>query len=503
MRSHWKILAWLVAGAVVGAGFQLFLEAWPTASVRVVDDPAGVRVVAAPDESLLVPGDVVVGVVARRGTPQELRTVVTDPASYQAALRPLAQGDLVWHETVDGRLMPLALIIDPTSPRSKWLQPFNLAAEIFLRLLKMLIVPLILTSIITGVASLGGGAEFKRLGLKTLGYYAATSFLAAITGLAFVNMVGPGFGAQLGLPADPSFTTVAETGVGDIILRLVPENIFAAFSSNINMLQTIFFALLFGFFMLQVPAEHRESLQRLFEAAFAVIMKIADFVLALIPYGVFALLVRVVGTTGFGVFKPLGIFMLTVTLALFTHFLITLPLILHFVARVRPSRWFRAMSPAIITAFSTSSSALTLPVSMETVEKRGKISNKIVSFVQPLGATINMDGTALYEGIGVIFLAQYYSSLSGFELTLGTQVFVLLMALLASVGAAGIPSAGLILMVTILSALRLPVEGAALLLAVDRPLDMMRTVINVFSDTTGSAVVARMEGEVPEGSRDG
>lgn len=497
MKSHWKILIWLVAGALVGAALQWWVPGWSTSRIAVAADQRAVRVVSVPEGFSLTRGDLIARLIVARGSADERLERVATPAQYHAVIRRLGQDEVVWHETADGRLIPVTLSLDPASPRARWLRPFNLVADLFLRLLKMLIVPIILTSIVTGVASLGGGEEFRRLGLKTLAYYATTSFLAAVTGLLYVNLLRPGRGASLGLGPSAAFGEITQTSFGDILLRVVPENVFAAFGDNINMLQVIFFALLFGFFILQVKPPERELLTRFFQAAFDVMMKVAQFVLALIPYGVFALLARVVGTTGFGVFKPLGLFMVTVTLALLTHLLLTLPTILRIVARTSPVGWFRAMSPVMVTAFSTSSSSMTLPVSLEAVEQRGKISNKIVSFVQPLGATINMDGTALYEGIGVIFLAQYYAGTSGFQLTLGTQVFVLAMGLLASVGAAGIPSAGLILMVTILSSLQLPVEGAALLLAIDRPLDMLRTMTNVFSDTVGSAVVARTEGEVP------
>ena len=187
--------------------------------------------------------------------------------------------------------------------------------------------------------------------------------------------------------------------------------------------------------------------------------------------------------------------MLTVTLALVLHFCVTLPMVLKLVGGLNPVSWFKAMSPALMTAFSTSSSSMTLPVTLRTVEHRGRVSNRVTSFTLPLGATINMDGTALYECIGVIFLAQYYATVSDFTLTFGMQALVVVLALLASVGAAGIPSAGLVMMLTILAALGLPLEGAALLLAVDRPLDMMRTMVNVWSDSCGAAVIARTEGE--------
>jgi len=261
------------------------------------------------------------------------------------------------------------------------------------------------------------------------------------------------------------------------------------------MLQIIFFALLFGFFVTRVAAEHRERMRGVVESFSQVMMKMAEGILKLLPYGVFALIVKVVAGTGFAVFKPLLLYMATVAGALVLHACVTLPLVLRFVARISPLAWFRAMSPALMTAFSTSSSSMTLPVTLRTVEHRGRVSNKVTSFTLPLGATINMDGTALYECIGVIFLAQYYAGVSDFTLTFAQQGLIVMLALLASVGAAGIPSAGLVMMLTILSALGLPLEGAALLLAVDRPLDMLRTVVNVWSDSCGAATIARTEGE--------
>ena len=280
------------------------------------------------------------------------------------------------------------------------------------------------------------------------------------------------------------------------IRDIVPPNFFAALTDNSSMLQLIFCALLFGIFLARAPEPHRGRVMGFFESLLEVIMRLADGVLRLIPYGVFALLVKVVADTGFGVFRPLLLYMATVALALLVHAAVTLPLLVRLVGRMSPLRWARAMAPALVTAFSTSSSSMTLPVTLETVERRGRVSNKITSFTLPLGATINMDGTALYECIGVIFLAQVYAGLDHhYTLTLGDQVLVVVMALTAIIGAAGIPSSGLVMMLTILSALQLPLEGAALLLAVDRPLDMLRTAVNVWSDSCGAAVIARSEGE--------
>ncbi len=498
MKVHWKILIWLVAGALVGSLFQLMLEATPTSNIVVQNQDGGGVVVSKVTSGgvKLTPGQIIVGLVLDRGTPDEKKISINSTETYGATILQAANGDVVWHQLFGGGIQPVTLSIDSSSPRVKWIRPFSFAADMFLRLLKMLIVPIILTSIISGVVGVGSGRDLRRLGTKTFIYYISTSLLAIVTGLVLINAVQPGTDAKLGLSYDDRFSDVAETSFFDVFLRMIPSNIFESFGDNINMLQVIFFALLFGYSILHVKSDYQQNMKQFFEAAFEVMMKLAGFVLSLIPYGVFCLLVKVIGLTGFEVFKPLGIYMITVVAALFIHSVVTLPLLLKFFGKISPIRWFKAMSPALITAYSTSSSSMTLPVTMEVVEKRGKVSNRIVSFVQPLGATINMDGTALYECVGVIFLAQYYSSITpDVALTFGSQILVVFMALMASIGAAGIPSAGLIMMVTILSALNLPVEGAALLLAVDRPLDMLRTMTNVWSDTCGAAIIARSEGE--------
>jgi Na+/H+-dicarboxylate symporter len=363
-------------------------------------------------------------------------------------------------------------------------------------LLKMLIVPLVFTSIVVGVSGLGGGRELGRLGAKAFAYYISTSLLAILVGQALVSLVRPGAGAELGLPEVAGAAFADQPSVLGILKGMVPENVLAAMTDNGAMLQMIFFALVFGFAITRAAEPHATRVRQLFESVLAVVMALARWILLLIPFGVFALMARVVATTGFGVFKPLLLYMGVVAGALVLHSTITLPLLLRFVGGLSPVRWFKAMAPALATAFSTSSSSMTLPVTLETVEQRGGVSNKLASFTLPMGATINMDGTALYECIGVIFLAQYYAGLDpSYTLTLADQGLVVLLALLASIGAAGIPSAGLVMMITILSALDLPVEGAALLLAVDRPLDMLRTTVNVWSDSCGAAIIARSEGE--------
>ncbi len=505
MKLHWQILLALVAGAVVGGLFQIYLpaDAWIGASFE--DVPGGARIVRVADGSPaaqagLAPGDTVRDVGRHRGDADKAEArAVAGAADIAAFLAETEMGEALWL-TLEGadQATPVPVKLAPDSPRAAWVAPFAFLADIFLALLKMLIVPVILTSIITGVAGVGTGRDLSRLGGKTFGYYLTTSLLAALLGLGLVNLIRPGVGAMLGLAQSESYKDVARQSFVDVIRRMVPENVFEAFTSNSAMLQVILFALFFGFFITRSAEPHRTRMKDFFESAFAVMMEMAKAILALIPLGVFVLLVKVLATTGFALFRPLGLYMLTVAAALLIHSCITLPMILRFVGGISPIRWAKAMSPALMTAFSTSSSSITLPVTLETVEKRGKVSNKVTSFVLPLGATVNMDGTALYECIGVIFLAQYYAGLDPtLALTLGDQVLVVFMALLASIGAAGIPSAGLVMMLTILSALNLPVEGAALLLAVDRPLDMLRTVVNVWSDSCGAAMVSRSEGETP------
>jgi proton glutamate symport protein len=386
--------------------------------------------------------------------------------------------------------------LDPDCQRATWIQPFAMVAQIFMSLLKMLIVPLILTSIVTGVASLGSGKDFGRLGGKTLLYYMTTSLLAIATGLIAVNIFQPGTNAKLGLQIPDKFEPAAGSSFADVLTRMVPSNIFEALGQNGQMLQIIVFALIFGFFAARTPAPHGPRVIDFFKSAFEIMMRMADWVLSLIPYGVFALMVKVVGETGLEPFKDLLVFMLLVTGTLLVHAMITLPIMLKVLGGLNPVKWAKAMSPALMTAFSSSSSSMTLPVSMEAAERRGGVSNRITSFVLPLGATINMDGTALYECVGVIFLSQYYAAHSvAFDLTLGMQFFVVITALLASVGAAGIPSAGLVLKAMILKALGLPDDGVLLLLAIDRPLDMLRTTVNVWSDSCGAAIIGRTEGD--------
>jgi proton glutamate symport protein len=501
MQLHWKVLIWMVAGVLVGLAMQFSLEARAWSGVKCITASAGIEItqVAGPaSKAGLEPGTVYSSLLRDRGKEDQTRIPLRSAEDFEDAISSSTNGEVLWlvqaDRTEESEPVALALAMDAGSTRAKWIAPFAFAAGIFLTLLKMLIVPLVFSSIVSGVASVGTLKDLRRLGFKTFAYYVGTSLLAILVGQTLVNVIRPGEGAELGLSAAAAAGERNENFI-EILQRMVPENVVSAMTSNGAMLQIIFFALLFGYFITRTAEPYSGRVRGLFEAFFQVMMRMAEGVLSLLPYGVFALLVKVVASTGFEPFRALLLYMFTVALALVLHATVTLPLILRFVGGIRPLGWAKAMSPALMTAFSTSSSSMTLPVTLKTAEGRGKVSNKVTSFTLPLGATINMDGTALYECIGVIFLAQYYAGLGGYELTIGAQALVVVMALMASVGAAGIPSAGLVMMLTILSALNLPLEGAALLLAVDRPLDMMRTVVNVWSDSCGAAVIARSEGE--------
>jgi proton glutamate symport protein len=368
--------------------------------------------------------------------------------------------------------------------------------DVFLRALKMIIVPLILTSIVSGVTNIGNTKSLGRLGLKTFSYYILTSTFAILTGLLLVDLIKPGIGANLGLKIDvPQLTTVSG-GLWDIILRMIPQNIFEALTSA-DMLAIIFFSILFGFFITKVQTEYKDFMINFFNSGFEIMMKMTSFIIMFAPLGILGIVTGVVADQAadkaklLDIFQHLGIYMLTVLAGLAFHFFVTLPFVVKFIGKASPFKHYKAMSLPLITAFSTSSSSATLPLTMEAVEHNAGVSNKITSFVLPLGATINMDGTALYECVAAMFIAQAY----GIELGFVQQMIVVVTALLASIGAAGIPMAGLVMMSVVLTAVGLPLEGVGLILAVDRILDMCRTMVNVFSDSCGAVTIAKTEGE--------
>jgi proton glutamate symport protein len=367
--------------------------------------------------------------------------------------------------------------------------------DLFLRALKMIIVPLILTSIISGVANIGGASNLGKLGLKTLTYYLVTSLFAILVGLSMVNLIQPGVWADLGF--QKSVTEIGGSGdLGNILLRLVPTNIFDAFA-RADMLAIIFFSILFGYFITKINDQYKNQLINLVNAGFEVMMKLTSFIIKFTPIGIFGIVAGVVAEQAgdkaalLGIVQRLGLYMSTVLLGLIFHAFITLPLILRLYGGVNPWLHFKAMTTPLLTAFSTSSSSATLPLTLEAVEDEVGVSNKITSFVLPLGATVNMDGTALYEFVAAMFIAQAY----GIHLGFVQQFVVVFTALLASIGAAGIPMAGLVMITVVLTSVGLPLEGVGLILAVDRILDMCRTTVNVWSDSCGAAVIAKSEGE--------
>ncbi len=378
---------------------------------------------------------------------------------------------------------------------------YDFMGTMFLNALRMLIVPLIMSSIISGVAGLGSGSDLGRLGMKTATYYIATSLLAIFLGLAVVNIVQPGIvdgrpaGERLGLQ-DESGELAARfegRGAGDLaglFLRMVPTNIVSAAAEG-QMLGLIFFSILFGYFVNHIHTDFSETMQRFANGVFETMMRITLWVMVFTPFGVFGLVAEEVTQTGFEAFRPLMTFFFTALFSLLGHTLITLPLLLYFVGGVNPWRHYRAMSAAMLTAFSTASSSATLPLTMECVEKKAGVSNRITSFVLPLGATVNMDGTALYECVAAMFIAQAY----GLELGFVTQFTVVFVALITSIGVAGIPAASLVAITIILTSIGLPVEAIGLILVTDRLLDMVRTSINVFSDSCGAVIIGTTEGE--------
>jgi Na+/H+-dicarboxylate symporter len=372
---------------------------------------------------------------------------------------------------------------------------------LFLNALKMLIVPLIFSSIICGIGNMGNLGGLGRLGSKTITYYLSTSVVAILIGLLLVNVVEPGIidgepvRDRVGLTADISdiAAKVEGKGAGDltgIFLRMVPTNIVEA-AANGQMLGLIFFGLLFGYFLTQIAKENKAVLLKFWNAVLQVMMKMTDWVMKFAPIGVFGLVAKVVASTGLAAFLPLAYFFFTVLFALAVHMFLVMPIVLKYLGGVNPLRHYKAMMPALLTSFSTSSSSATLPITLECVEKNAGVSNRTSSFVLPLGATINMDGTALYECVAAMFIAQAY----GLDLGLTEQFLIVITALVTSIGVAGIPAASLVAISIILATIGLPLEGIGLILAVDRVLDMCRTSVNVFSDSCGAVIIARSEGE--------
>lgn len=382
-----------------------------------------------------------------------------------------------------------------------FLQIYSLIGQLFLNALTLVVVPLVASSIISGTARLGSDGSFGTLGAKTFGYFILTTTLAAIVGLVCVMIIEPGVAQKAASIENISqVAKVAEIEaqgqggaferISQLLLKLIPSNILAVASQG-QMLGLIFFSILFGYFVSQIDKEPGQVMLNFWNGVFQIMMKITHLVMRALPIGVFGLVAKVVATTGAEAFLSLAWFTLTVILALLIYAGIVLPLLLKFVAKVSPIAHFRAMGPALLTAFSTSSSAATLPLTLECLEKRANVSNRICSFAVPLGTSVNLTASALFICITVFFIAQVYHVPMGF----GSIITVFLLVVFSSFGLAGIPSACLIGAVLVLNALNLPADAIGLVLAVERILDMCRTTVNVFGTSCCAVLVARSEGE--------
>ena len=407
------------------------------------------------------------------------------------------------HWQIVAALVLAALVAWPSSPETtifgtSLVGILDFFGGLFINALKMVVVPLILSSIIVGVGNMVSGGAFGRVGGKTVGFYVMTGFFAIFTCLVLVNVVAPGEteSAQAMRNALPDATGVMASVEGrsmadliGVISRAVPSNILEA-AVETQLLALIFVGVVFGYFLSKLTGPGGDTLRSFWEGVHDVMIAITMWIMRFAPIGVFALVGKTFILSGFEALESLGLFFVTVLAALAFHFFITLPLLLRFIGGVNPFTYYGRIVPAQLTAFSTSSSSATLPVTLNSAEKAG-ISNRTTSFVLPLGATVNMDGTALYECVVVIFIAQIY----GFDLGIAGQITVVTLALLTSIGVAGIPSASLVAIALILPAVGLPVEAIAIVLVVDRVLDMCRTSVNVTSDLSVTAMVARSEGE--------
>jgi Na+/H+-dicarboxylate symporter len=364
--------------------------------------------------------------------------------------------------------------------------------ELFLRGLKMLVIPLIFSSIVSGIVNLGTSDSLGRLGFKTILYYLSTSTLAIIVGLIFVDLFQPGTGVDISELTSIESLELEQRSLRDVLIGIVPDNIFQALVTN-ELLSIIFVAIIVGIFTNKIESKHKELLSTFFNSIFKLFMKITEFIIILAPFGIFGLVAGVVAAQeDVGkLFIELSSFVGTVLLSIFIHMFITLPLLLYIFGRTNPIKHFNNMFTATLTAFSTASSAATLPLTMKGVNEKSGVSHKITNFTLPIGATVNMDGTAIYIVGVVMFIAQA----QGISMGIKEQFIILLTALLTSIGTAAIPMASLVIITIILDVLGLPYELIALILPVDRILDMFRTATNIWSDSCGAVIIAKSEGE--------
>jgi len=389
-----------------------------------------------------------------------------------------------------------------------YIKPFG---TIFVNALKMVAMPLILASLIVGVSNLGDISKLSRMGGKTIGVYIVTTIIATTIGLAIVNIIQPGKiiteETRTELLGMFEQDAVQKTGAANMLkdegplqplINIIPANLFQSASKNSNMLQIVFFAIIFGVALLQIKSEKKHIVIGFFEGLNDVVIRIIHYIMAFAPYGVFALIstliVEIAGNDpaqALEVLNALLLYAITVIIGLAIMVFIIYPSILKIFTKVKYKTFFKGIREAQLLAFSTSSSSATLPVTMESVENNLNVSEEVSSFVLPLGATINMDGTSLYQSVAAVFIAHAM----GLELSLTSQLAIVLTAVLASIGSAGVPGAGMVMLVIVLEAAGIPAAGLALIVAPDRPLDMLRTVINVSGDATVATTVASTEGE--------
>ena len=381
-----------------------------------------------------------------------------------------------------------------------WIKPWG---DIFIRCLKLIAVPLIIFSLIDGISNLTDVSRLSRIGGKTIAFYLATTVIAVTIGLCLVNLIKPGkfmsyekrdelrqaYAADMDIRITSAHDVKGESPLKPLV-DMVPENFFGSASDNTNMLQVIFFAILFGIAMILADPQKIKPVKTFFDGTNSVILKIVDIIMRVAPIAVFALLASL--NIDAELIKALGVFSLSVVAGLLIMMFLIYPSILKIFTRVGFIPFIKGILPAQMLAFSTSSSAATLPVTMECVEKNLGVPEEVSSFVLPLGATINMDGTSIHQGVSAVFIAQAF----GIDLTLGQQITILLTAILSSIGAAAVPGAGIIMLIIVLEAVGLDPTGLALILAVDRPLDMLRTVVNVTGDSTVATVIAESERNV-------
>ncbi len=408
----------------------------------------------------------------------------------------------------------LAITIGWDQFTSDWIKPFG---TIFINLLKLIAVPLVFASLIKGVASLSDISKLSRIGSRTIALYLTSTVLAVTTGLLIVNTIQPGkyfseekrveFKEKYASKTEAKMEAAAQVndqGPLQFMVDIVPQNLIKASASNKNMLQVIFFAILFGIAMIMLPNDKTIYVKGFFDGVNDVILQIVDMIMLMAPYGVFALLASLMVDFSDGdvnnvieLFSALGLYSLAVISGLLIMILVVYPIILKIFTKMSYLDFFKGIMPAQMLAFSTSSSAATLPVTMERCEDHLGLSKEISSFVLPLGATINMDGTSLYQAVAAVFIAQAF----GVDLDLSQQLTIVLTATLASVGAAAVPGAGLVMLVIVLGAVGMDPQGVALIFAVDRILDMLRTVVNVTGDATVATVIASSEGQLRELSK--